>query len=179
MQDWNVVISVRGEGYQRARRLMKEFGNVSRSQFLNVLVMKVDSIEQFMDRLQERIMADPSITDCLGHVMPAAITFVFESSEEFENRLCGVVVPWIPSLANKTFHVRMHRRGFKGVLSSQREEQFLDHFLMERLAEAGTPGEISFDDPDMIVAVETVSDQAGLSLWSRKELMRYSFLHID
>lgn len=179
MQDWNVVISVRGEGYHEARRLLKEFGKVSHAHFLNVLVMKVDSIEQFMDRLQERLVEEPLLAESLGHVMPVAITFTFQFPEEFEDKLCEAVTPWIPSLAKKSFHVRMHRRGFKGTLSSQHEEQFLDHFLMERLAEAGTPGEITFDDPDMIVAVETVSDQAGLSLWSRDELRRYPFLHLD
>ena len=179
MQDWNVVISVRGEGYHQARRFMKKFGKVHHAHFLNVLVMKVDSVENFLDRLQERITAEPDILENLGHVMPVTITFAFGSPEEFETRLCEAVIPWIPTLAGKTFHVRMHRRGFKGILSSQHEEQFLDHYLMERLAKAGTPGKISFDDPDMIVAVETVSEQAGLSLWSREQIMRYPFVHLS
>jgi hypothetical protein len=35
----------------------------------------------------------------------------------------------VPELIGKRFHVRMHRRGFNGKLSSQQEAQFLDGFL--------------------------------------------------
>lgn len=34
MQDWNVVISVSGQGYHQAQWLMKGFGKVSRNQSL-------------------------------------------------------------------------------------------------------------------------------------------------
>ncbi|HXE96756.1 MAG TPA: THUMP domain-containing protein, partial [Dongiaceae bacterium] len=77
------------------------------------------------------------------------------------------------------FHVRMHRRGFKGKLSSAEEERFLDEILLQRLEDAGTPGKVAFDDPDVIIALETIGQQAGLSLFGRDELKRYSLLHVD
>ncbi|HLF13048.1 MAG TPA: hypothetical protein VJA26_17745, partial [Gammaproteobacteria bacterium] len=76
-------------------------------------------------------------------------------------------------------HVRMHRRGFKGKLSSQHEEQFLDHFLLERLNVAGASGAIDFDDPDVIIAMETLGQQAGLSRWTREQLHAYELLKLD
>jgi hypothetical protein len=36
---WNVVVGVREGGYKRVRKLLREFGHVSTSGFLNVLVM--------------------------------------------------------------------------------------------------------------------------------------------
>ena len=85
----------------------------------------------------------------------------------------------MPELAQKSFHVRMHRRGFKGRLSSPEEERFLDDLLLTALEEVGTPGRISFDDPDATIAIETVGQRAGLSFWRRSDLERYPFLRID
>jgi hypothetical protein len=51
--------------------------------------------------------------------------------------------------------------------------------LLEALKKANTPGRITFDDPDAILALETVDCQAGLSLWTRQELQRYPFLRLD
>ena len=59
------------------------------------------------------------------------------------------------------------------------EERFLDTYLLEALEMAGTRGEITFDDPDAILALETVGPRAGLSLWTREELERYPLLHLD
>jgi hypothetical protein len=73
----------------------------------------------------------------------------------------------------------MCRRGFKGRLSSMDEEHFLDGHLLGLLERAGTPGRITFDDPDAIISVETVGPRSGLSLWTREELARYPFLGLD
>jgi tRNA(Ser,Leu) C12 N-acetylase TAN1 len=43
----------------------------------------------------------------------------------------------------------------------------------------GTPARVTFEDPDFIVAVETVGQRAGMSLWSREELQRYPFVRLD
>jgi tRNA(Ser,Leu) C12 N-acetylase TAN1 len=85
----------------------------------------------------------------------------------------------VADLRGKSFHVRLHRRGFKGRLSSQNEEGFLDGVLLEALEQSGTPGRITFADPDAIIAVETVDGQAGLSLWTREEMQRYPFIRPD
>ena len=73
----------------------------------------------------------------------------------------------------------MHHRGFKGRISSHDEERFLDHLLLEELGKIGNPGHITFEDPDAIVVVETVGQQAGLSCWTREDLQRYPLLRLD
>ncbi len=70
-------------------------------------------------------------------------------------------------------------RGLKGVISTQPEERFLDGALLTALAEAGTPGRISFTDPDRVIQIETVDARAGMSLWTRDELCRFPFLGVD
>jgi hypothetical protein len=49
-------------------------------------------------------------------------TFRFSVPEEFQSKARDTVIEWVPELLAKRFHVRMHRRGFKGRLSSQYEE---------------------------------------------------------
>lgn len=79
----------------------------------------------------------------------------------------------------KRFHVRLHRRGLKGVLSTPDEERFLDETLLQARNAAGTPGHIGFDDADFVIHIERIDRRAGLSLWSRDEMQRYPLLGIS
>lgn len=40
-------------------------------------------------------------------------------------------------------------------------------------------GKGAFDDPDVIIALETIGQQAGFSLFGREELKSFSLLHLD
>ena len=179
MQDWNVVVTAHEHGYSQAREFMETFGTVSKTDYFNVLALNVEDIGQFIENLRRRIDEDPSLMNILARVMPVSCTFSFQSPMEFENKAREAVALWLPGLDDKRFHVRMHRRGFRGRISSQQEERFLDEFVMEHLSSEGSPGEVSFDDPDVIIAVETIGQQAGLSIWTRKDRARYPFLKLD
>ena len=179
MIDWNVVATSREEGFRDTVQLLEEFGPVSRTDFYNVLVLRVDDIPAALERLRRRIDEEPGIENFLARFIPLTRTFAFHSPEEFEARAVEAVDGWLAPLAGKGFHVRMCRRGFRGKFSSMDEEHFLDGHLLARLEEAGTPGRITFADPDAVIAVETVGPRGGLSLWSRDELARYPFLGLD
>lgn len=73
----------------------------------------------------------------------------------------------------------MHRRGFKYRIDRQREEQFLDHWLAEQVLLAGQSTHVTFEDPDYIIALETVGQRGGVSIWDRQERARYAFLSLD
>ncbi len=176
MHDWNVVVTVREGGFNRARRVLREFGSVCPTGFLNVLALRVDDPGPLLEGLAEKVSVKPGLLDTLGRVVPVTQTFSFQSPEEFEAKARQAALAWVPELAGKAFHVRLHRRGFKGRLSSPEEERFLDGTLLEALEKAGTPGRITFEDPDAILAVETVGNRAGLSLWTRADLQRYPVL---
>jgi hypothetical protein len=179
MHDWNAVITVREGGFVPACRLLEPVGIVRKSEFFNTLVMRTPDPFQLLADLQKELERDPAIGSWISRFMPIRKLFGFQSVAEFETRSREAVLEWLPLLGNSRFHLRMHRRGFKGKLSSMEEERFLDEFLLERLAEAGNPGKIAFDDPDAIIALETVGTHAGLSLFTREELQRFSLLHLD
>jgi len=58
-------------------------------------------------------------------------------------------------------------------------ERLLDEALLDALKQAGTPGSISFADPDMVIVIETIDDRAGIALWSREELMYHKLVQPD
>jgi len=179
MRDWNVVASVHEEQFGRARAILQALGTVKRTVFHNVLVMKVRDVRAFADRLAETIAAQPDLAGTLSRVVPAMNAFDFHTPEEFDAAAMAIAKAWLPQLANRSFHVRLHRRGLKGLLVSQPHEQSLDRALLTALEAAGTPARISFDDPDAVIDIETVGNRAGLSLWTREDLKRYPFLRVD
>jgi tRNA(Ser,Leu) C12 N-acetylase TAN1 len=179
MNDWNVVITVNDDGYNQARKILEGYGKVVRTDYFNILLMQAADPRQLLTTLQEAADSDPESMKSLARVMPVVQTFTFQTAEEFEGKARKAVWDWLPHLGGKSFHLRMHRRGFKGKLSSMDEERFLDTYLLEALEMAGTEGEITFDYPDAILALETVGPRAGLSLWTREELERYPLLHLN
>jgi tRNA(Ser,Leu) C12 N-acetylase TAN1 len=179
MRDWNVVVTTQERHFTEAKRLLRAYGEVATSDFFNVLLVKVDDPDALLQALARRAEEDPLAVACLGRVTPLRSTFLVQSKDEFERRSTRAVEEMIPELEGKSFHVRMHRRGFKGRISSLEEEQRLDELILEQLSAMGRPGRISFDDPDAVIDVELVGTQAGVSLLTRGRLDENPLLHPD
>lgn len=179
MSDWNVVITVREKGYGPARAFFERFGQVEETHYYNVLTLTAAAPREVLAEAQAQVEQDAALRAALARVMPVEAAFVFQSPEEFTHRAEELIAPWVPRFEGMRFHVRMHRRGFKGKLTSPVEERFLDHYLLDRLAARGASARVDFADPDLILAVETVDSRAGLSLWTRPERLRYPLLHLD
>lgn len=179
MLDWNVVATVQEARYQEALKLLQRFGQVGRTDYFNLLVLRAEDCRQILEELRGEGERDPLSLKPLASVIPVFERFTFQNPEEFEEKARQAVSLWLSRLYGKSFHLRMHRRGFKGKLSSLEEEQFLDHYLLQALAAGGGAGRITFQDPDVIIALETLGGRAGLSLWTREELKRYPLLHLS
>ncbi|WP_455208877.1 hypothetical protein [Kaarinaea lacus] len=178
--DWNVVVTVQEHGFKQAREFLHEFGRVHKTEYFNVLVMQVNDVEQFLEDMRTAISVNARILEAIARIMPVTDCFMFQSPVEFEEKAQSVVEKWLALLSGKRFHVRMHRRGFKGRLSSQNEEKLLDSVILSSLQQQDESlAKIDFDDPDYIIAVETVGQAAGLALWTREQLQRYPFLKMD
>jgi tRNA(Ser,Leu) C12 N-acetylase TAN1 len=179
MRDWNVVVTTREEGFEPAKVALRELGPVSGTDYFNVLVMRVPDPRAFADRLLQWLETNPLLKEWLGRVTPAQATFNFQTQRELEDKAKETLTPWLEHFRGQRFHVRMHRRGFKGRISSQEEERFLDRFLVAAFPEAGDRPAVDFEDPDLILDLETVGQRAGLALWTRADLGRYPFLRLD
>lgn len=179
MDPWNVVVTVREPNFGRAVKLLRPMGMLEKTHFYGVLVLRVDDALEFLEQLHARFAEEPEIGEWLGRVAPCTEVFTFQSAEEFDEKATSIVQKFIPQLAHRQFHVRVHRRGFKEKLHATAEEQALAGALLQALERAGTPGAITFQDPDAIVAVDTVDTRAGLAIWKREDLRRYPLLHLD
>ena len=176
MRDWNVLATAREGGFARARRLLAGLGQVAETRFYNVLLARVSDPRALLPRLSELAAADPGSVACLARVAPVDRTFAFQTAEEFLARAREAVLELLPALGGRSFHVRVHRRGFKGTLHSQEAERLLAGAVLEGLEAAGRPGRVAFEDADAVVAVEIVGSQAAVALWTREDLARWPLL---
>lgn len=177
MLDWNVVVTAGRNGYEDAEAALRSLGRVERTRFFNVLVMDVDDTDVFLEKLAAMGEVNPDLLDrCVSRVVPAEETFTFQSGETFRRKAGRIVRDRAGELASGSFHVRVERRGLEGVVDSQEEERFLGDQVLDALDEEGASAEVTFRDPDAVVAVETVSVRAGVALLGRAERERYPFL---
>jgi len=176
---WNVIVTLPEATAPQARRALRRWGTLHRTGYFNVLVTAVTDPDRFLRELGEAVAATPGILNFIAHVFPAQQTFDFATVEEFEKKARDAALARAPLLAGKRFHVRLHRRGLKGILSTPNEERFLDEALLQALSSAGTPGHIGFDDADFVIHIETIDRRAGLSLWSRDDMQKFPFLSIS
>jgi hypothetical protein len=128
--DWNVIVTLPEATFREPRQFLRRWGEVHRAGYFRVLTLTVEDVESFLAEVAKVIEA-PGTLNILSHIIPAQRTFTFASAEEFEARARDIAILWAPMLAGKSFHVRLHRRGFKGTLSTPKEERFLDETLLD------------------------------------------------
>lgn len=179
MKDWNVVVSIYQTGFRRALRALGKLGPVARSPYHNVLVMKVDDAVALLEAVERQTEEDPPLYDAISRVAPAERQFEFDSAQDFADKAKAVLREWLPRLAGRSFHVRLHRRGARHELHSPDVERMLDDAVIEATTQAGAPAKLSFTDPDVVIPIDTIDDRAGLSLWFRDDLSRHRLLRPD
>jgi len=69
--------------------------------------------------------------------------------------------------------------GPKYDLVTQQTEHSLNETILETTAKLGAQGKLSFTDPDVVIAIDTIDDRAGLALWTRDDLSRHRLLRPD
>ena len=179
MSNWNIVATTVEGKYHQALAFLVQFGTVKPTAYYNVVMLLAHDVQGLMTTLADEWEAQGGRLLLLQRVVPMTHTFNFSDREGFGTRAAAVALTWAPRLAGKSFHVRMHRRGFREHLRSVEEEQLLNAVIVEATTQAGQAAGVSYDDPDAIVAVETIGSHAGMSLWFREDLQRYPFLHIQ
>lgn len=176
MNDWNVIMTARDGCWSRARRAARSLGRADRSGFYNVLVLKADQPRELLGRLDALVGEDAAVAAAVAHVSPVEQCFDFATAADFHLKAREAMRALSPQLAGKTFHVRMHRRGWKHALSSADQERGLADVLIEATRERGAEARVSFDDPDVIVVLETVGGRAGIGVWSRTDRQEHPLL---
>jgi tRNA(Ser,Leu) C12 N-acetylase TAN1 len=178
VKDWNVVIT----GYMRQeKRLLAELsglGEFHPSGFAAVILGKVSDINEFLETLKGRLAKNPVLPDLLSTVVPVRKVFPF-TLENLKERLEQEIRALAPEIGSQAFYVRLKRRGHKGELKSQEVEQALDRFLQEEFCAQGQNCFVDFQAAEAIVVIETVHDQCGVGLVTRKMKEQYPFIKIE
>jgi tRNA(Ser,Leu) C12 N-acetylase TAN1 len=176
---WNVIATARPHHEAEARATLARFGEIDESPFPNVVLATVDDLGPFTDALAAVLADDSAARLSLARVLPAQHTFRFESMADLETITRELIDDWIDDLEGATFYVRCHRRGSVNDLDPAEEEDFLGDLIRRLLADRGTPGRVTFDDPDIVIDIETLNDEAAISMWTRDDLASYPFLRIE
>lgn len=176
---WNVIATPRAHHEADARAALARLGDLRASPFPNVVLAAVDDIGAFADALLNVIADEPDIGRALARVLPAQHTFHYESLADLEAITSQLIDDWRDDLQGATFHVRCHRRGRVNDLDTAEAESFLGDAILDLLSDRGTPGRVSFDDPDIVIDIETLNNEAAISMWTRDDLDTYPFLRIE
>lgn len=179
MKDWNLVITIFQDGFRYAMRALRTFGPIERTQYHNILTMKVDDPVEVLEAIELKTEESTALYDTISRVSPASHSFNFQSAEEFLAKAKSFLVEWSPQLAGRSFHVRLHRRGPKYDLGTQETEHSLSEAILDATTELGCLGKLSFTDPDTVIALDTIDERAGAALWTRDDLARHRLLRPD
>jgi tRNA(Ser,Leu) C12 N-acetylase TAN1 len=176
--DWNVLVTAR-EG--RSRPVRSELGRLAplrRTRFRNVAIGRVVDFETFAAAVDAARRQNPFLDQSLGRVLPIERTFHVDAPT-LAATLAVATRPLLDRLRGRSFHVRVERRGHKGVVDSSVVEHDLAERLCALLEERGETPVVAFDDPDVVVAVELVGDVGGIAFVTRELRARYPFVHVD
>jgi tRNA(Ser,Leu) C12 N-acetylase TAN1 len=176
---WNVVVTFRGDPLREALELLRQFGSITPTTYYNVATMHVDAPDRILDELGDACKREPRAAAALSRVVPLQRAFTFSTRDEFERHAAAIASEWSDDLGGSTFHVRVHRRGGVSALDEADQEALLGEVILGVLEEAGTPGRITFDDPDAVIDIEAIDDEAGMSLWTRDDLADYPLLRVE
>jgi len=171
---WNVLLVCRqGPGVTgRALAALARLGRFRTGGYPQVLLGVVDRgggdpAASLTAGIEDVVAGEPPFDDLLERVVPVERAILFRR-EDVTEALCEELEDSGPRLAGKSFHVRTHLRGLKGRVEHPAVERALGAFLGERAQAAGAPARVTFDDPDVIVAIEVAGQRVGYAFLDRQ-----------
>ena len=179
MEPWNVLLTVRpapGAVHELLSGL-RAHGTFRATSFKYVCVGVVDDMAAFLDLLLETQRSGAAWAAHIARVVPIASTFEF-TAESLLAELKIATAIMLPHVPEARFFVRVERRGMAGKVHSGELELALADHLADLAASRGCILKVSFEDPDFIVAVETLETQGGVALITRDLRQRYPFVQV-
>jgi tRNA(Ser,Leu) C12 N-acetylase TAN1 len=174
--DWNLVVTAHGGRRHDLVHALRPIVRLVRAGYAEVLVGRTDDVEACLAAIAARA-ADPVFAaEILARVVPVERTFAL--APEIEPQLVVEIGSIADTLVDRSFHVRVERRGHKHLLQSDHLERVLGTTLVDALRARGHTPRVTFDDPDVIVAVELIGDAAGIGLVPREMRARYPFVRL-
>lgn len=177
MRPWN-VLSTSLEGRRDALLIsLRRLGEFRPGGYRNVVIGQVETPAVFFDRVRDALAADLLLPTALAKVIPVERTLRFDPVDPLP-ALASAAEDFLDRLATGSFFVRLERRGLKGRLHSPTLERELADHVWRALEARGHAPRVDFGDPDAVLIVETLGDEAGLGLVSRALRREYPFVKV-
>ncbi len=174
---WNVLATAL-EGQRDALLMgLRGLGRFRPGGYRNVVVGTVEDRAAFLDQVRTALATDPVLPTALARIVPIDITLRFEPDGPVDP-LIAAAEPLLPRLAEGAFFVRVNRRGLKGRLHSPTVEREIGDHVWRALEARGHVPRVEFSDPDAILVIETLGDQAGLAVVPRALRQAYPFVRV-
>jgi tRNA(Ser,Leu) C12 N-acetylase TAN1 len=175
--DWNVLATAL-EGRRDALLIaLRRLGRFRPGGYRNVVIGLVDEPDTLLASVGRALATDPLLPTALARLLPIERTVSIDAAGAVET-LAAAATPFLDRLAGGSFFVRLERRGLKGRLHSPTVERELGARLWKALEARGQAPRVDFRDPDAVLVVETLGDQAGLALLTRALRREYPFVKI-
>ena len=178
MREWNVLITSL-EGRRPALLMgLRPLGTFWRAGYKNVVVGRIENRRDFLERVRERLSTDMLLETSLTKVVPIERIARFEPPTLVETAV-DLVGGDLEHIVGHGFYVRLERRGFKGVVHTPTIEAAVGERLLAACSERGQAAKVRFDDPDVVVVLETVGDTVGLALLTRAIRCEFPFVRVS
>lgn len=145
--------------------------------YRNVGIGRVADVAVFLANLHADLGRDTVLASALARILPIVHTFRLDGDDPVAS-LEAALEALHPRMAGRSFFVRVERRGLQGTLHSSHVERALGAALWRLDEAAGHRPRVTFADPDVIVAIETLGDRAGVALIDRMLRTTHPFVRI-
>ncbi len=177
MGSWN-VLATSLEGRRDALLFaLRRLGKFRRGGYRNVVVGQVGSVDTFLAGVHEALASDPLLPTALARLIPIESTVRFEAPTAVDT-LATAAEPLIDRLSAGSFFVRLERRGLKGRLHTPTLERELGDRIWRSLEAKGHTPRVDFRDPDAVLVIETIGDEAGIGVLTRALRAQHPFVKI-
>jgi len=177
MPAWN-VLATSPEGRRDALLIaLRRLGKFRRGGYRNVVVGEVADHAAFLVAVRAALATDPLLPTALAKVVPIEATVRIDPTSAADT-LAAAAEPFLARLANGSFFVRLERRGLKGRLHTPTLERDLGDRIWRALESRGHTPRVDFGDPDAILVVETIGEEAGIAVIDRALRSAYPFVKI-
>ncbi|HZP43297.1 MAG TPA: THUMP domain-containing protein [Candidatus Binatia bacterium] len=145
--------------------------------YRNVVVAEVDDPAALLPRVRDALAADARLAGALAKLVPLALHVRFEAPTASAT-FAAAAEPLLDRLAGKSFFVRLERRGMKGRLHTPTVEREVGDAVWRALEARGHAPRVAFRDPDVVLVIETLGDQAGIGVLDRATRTAFPFVKV-
>ena len=177
MHQWNLIVTVTPGPHHvhHVRSSLGHLGHFWLTSFRDVLIGWTDDTETLLQTIADARAMDKAWSHKIGRVIPAQNVFFF-TADTLTDRLKKAVAPLVEKMQSGRFFFRLERRGMAGEIPSQEVEQMVASHLVSLAHEKGIELATDFEDPDFVVAAETLGTECGVCLLTRELMARFPFV---